>query len=380
MSAFNDLDSGEVTESVVARLRRLVELESPSSDEARLRTLGKELERELTAAGADVSTVDAPGVGEMVVGRVPGADGAADLEPILVLTHMDTVHPVGTFDPLFRLEDGRVHGPGTFDMKGGIACVLEALHRLHQAGERPRRPVTVLITCDEETGSHASRELIVKHARQSRAVLVPEPAMPDGGVKTRRKGVGVYRLDVQGEATHAGLAPEQGINAVVELAHQVLALQELSDAREQCSVTVCQTGGGVASNVVPPTAWATVDIRFPEQVEGERIDRAIRALRPQLEGARLRISGGINRPPLERSDGVVELYQRARDLAAEADWELPEGASGGGSDGSITAALGVPTLDGLGPVGDGAHASHEHVRLDDLPRRVRLLGRLFETL
>lgn len=385
MSVFAGIEPSEVAASVLQRLKRLVELESPSNDEAALKAVAAEVTAELVAAGAAVETVAVPGVGEHLVARVPSvpgesAEAAADSRPLLVLAHLDTVHPVGAFDPPFRVEDGRARGPGVYDMKGGVACVIEALHRLRVAGVGPNRPVSLLVTCDEETGSHTSRKLIEQLAGEARAVLVPEPCLPGGGVKTRRKGVGVYRLDIRGQATHAGLALEEGVNAVVELAHQVLAATDLSDPASGTSVTVCETGGGTASNVVPERAWATFDVRFTRAAEAERIDAAIRSLRPRLGGATLTVTGGVNRPPLERTADIAALYEHARALAAEAGDELGEGMSGGASDGSFTAALGVPTLDGLGPDGGGAHAAHEHVRIDDLPRRVRLFGRLFETL
>ena len=403
MSIFDDLDTAALRDSTLDRLRRLVELESPSSDEVRLRAVAGDFAAELAGAGAEVETVDVEGVGEHVIGRIAGggavgaagdvavAAGAAggvgeagaagaDLEPILILGHLDTVHPVGTFDPVFRTGDGRATGPGVFDMKGGWACVLEALSRLHAAGARPRRPVVVLATCDEETGSETSRGLIEELAAGARAVLVPEPPLPGGVAKTRRKGVGWYRLTVRGRASHAGLAPEKGVNAIVELANQILAITGLADAAAGTTVSVGETGGGTASNVVPDRAWAVVDVRFATMAEAERVDAAMRALSPGLEGARLELDGGINRPPMERTDGIVELFEHARELAAEDGWTLEEGVSGGASDGSLTAGMGIPTLDGIGVDGDGAHASHEHVLIDDLPRRVRLYGRLLETL
>ena len=379
MSAFDAVTPAALGEATARRLRRLVELESPSPDEPALRAIAAEVAAALVAAGADVDTVDAPGVGEHVVARIPGLDPDPALRPILVLCHLDTVHPVGSFDPVYREADGRARGPGVYDMKAGVACVLEALARLREAGSGPRRPVIVLATCDEETGSHTSRGLIEELAGGAHAVLVPEPCLPDGGIKTRRKGVGVFRLEIRGEATHAGLAPQEGVNALVELAAQIDALGALADPDAGTSVTVCEAGGGTASNVVPGSAWAVVDVRFTTRSEAERVDRQIRALAPRLPGAAVTVTGGINRLPLERTEAIAALYERARALAAETGHVLGEGLSGGASDGSFTAAMGVPTLDGLGPLGGGAHSDDEHVVLEDLPRRVRLLGRLLET-
>lgn len=369
--------AGAARNGALRRLRQLVELESPSHDEARLRAIAAAFAAQLTDLGARVETRDAEGVGEHVIGRIPGSAG--DLSPIMVLGHLDTVHPVGTFDPAFRVVEGRAYGPGTFDMKGGWACMLEALARVVKEGA-PRRPVLLLATCDEETGSDTSRTLIEELARDARAVLVPEPPFPDGSAKTRRKGVGWYRLEVGGRASHAGLAPDEGVNALLELAHQVLAITALADRDAGTTVSVDVAGGGTASNVVPASAWAEIDVRFTTMAEAERVDAALRGLAPAVEGVSLAMEGGINRPPMERTDGVARLYDHARRIAADAGWTLGEGLSGGASDGSLTAGIGIPTLDGIGPLGSGAHAADEHVVVDDLPRRVHLYATLLETL
>ncbi len=360
------------------RLRRLVELESPSDDEARLRAVAAEFAAQLTDVGARVESVDVSGVGVHVIGRLPGSD--VDARPVLVLGHLDTVHPIGSFDPVFRVEDGQARGPGVLDMKGGLACMLEALAVIGATGRRPSRPVVVLATCDEETGSDTSRALIESLAADVRAVLVPEPPLPGGAAKTRRKGVSWYRLDVRGRASHAGLEPEVGVNAIVELAHQVLAITALGDPEAGTSVSVCQSSGGTASNVIPATASAILDVRFTTAAEAERVDMALRSLSPRLPGAELALAGGVNRPPMERTAALVTLYEHARSLAGEDGWRLDEGDSGGASDGSFTAGIGVPTLDGIGPRGGGAHALDEHVAVDDLDRRVTLYRRLLETL
>lgn len=378
MSLFAGMDAAAVRDRTLERLRRLVELESPSSDEARLRAVAAWVAQELGRAGGDVDTVDVPGVGEHVVARFPGID--AGLEPVVILGHLDTVHPVGTFEPVFRVDGGRAHGPGVYDMKGGWACALEALARLREGSGSPRRPLVVLATCDEETGSESSRGLIEETARGARAVLVPEPPLPGGAAKTRRKGVGWYRLEVKGRAAHAGVDPENGVNALVELAHQILAATDLARPEEGTTLSVGEAGGGTTSNVVPAEAWAAIDVRFATPAEGERVDAALRALSPRVEGAELTITGGVNRPPVERTPANAALYEAAQAVAAEAGWSLGEGSTGGGSDGSFTAGMGVPTLDGIGPDGSGAHARTEHILVDDLPRRVGLYGRLLETL
>jgi glutamate carboxypeptidase len=378
MSVFDTLDADVVTHSALARLERLVELESPSDDEGRLRAVADHFAGELEALGAAVERVDVPGVGEHVRARIDG--GEASHDPVVVLGHLDTVQPVGSFDPVFRVRDGRAEGPGTFDMKGGLACALEALARLAAAGAAPARPVIVLATCDEETGADHSLGLIEETVTGAHAVLVPEPPLPGGGAKTSRKGVGWYRLTVTGRAAHAGVAPEDGVNALVELAHQILAVRQLADPDTGTTVTIGHAGGGTAPNVVPAEAWAAVDLRFRTGDEGTRVDAALRALRPTLDGAAITVSGGINRPPMERTPGIARLYDRARALANQDGWDLAEGDSGGASDGSLAAALGVPVLDGIGPAGAGAHAAHEHVFVEDLPRRVGLYGRLLEGL
>ncbi len=372
-------DAAGLRDRALGRLEALVARETPSGDADRIDALAGELADELEAVGAGVVLHRAEGLGTNLVASVPGEE--PELEPVLVLAHLDTVHPVGTLDERpFRVEEGRVYGPGSYDMKAGIAVLLETLALLHAAGARPRRPLQLLLTCDEEIGSHSSRALIEESARGCHCVLVPEPSMPDGGVKTVRKGVGVYTVRARGRAAHAGVDTGRGVNAILELAHQVVGLAALADPDRGTTLNPGIIRGGTASNVVPAEAWLELDVRFRELVEGERVDAALRALRPVVPGAELGLEGGINRPPLERTPAIAELYGRARALAAELDVDLTEGSTGGASDGCFTAALGVPTLDGLGVLGDGAHAVHEHIVVGDLPFRVALYGRLLQTL
>jgi glutamate carboxypeptidase len=377
VSAFDAVPADTLAAAALERLRRLVELESPSTDQARLRALAGEVAAAMAGVGAEVDTLDVD-VGEHVIGRIDGREPG--LEPVLVLTHFDTVHAVGSFDPVFRLADGRAYGPGTFDMKGGIACMLEALATLRDAGTPPRRPVVFLATCDEETGSATSRALIQELAATAHAVLVPEPPLPGGLAKTRRKGVAGYRIEASGRASHAGLAPEDGVNAIVEIAQQVLAITALADPAAGTTTSVGLIGGGTTTNVVPAEAWASVDVRFTTASEADRVDAAIRALEPVLPGATLAVAGGINRPPMERTSASAALFDVAHALAAGDGWELGEGLSGGASDGSFTASMGVPTLDGIGVEGGGAHARDEHILVEALARRVRLFGRLLERI
>jgi glutamate carboxypeptidase len=240
--------------------------------------------------------------------------------------------------------------------------------------------VTLLMTCDEETGSHFSREIIEDEARRSRAALVIEPPIPGGTIKTGRKGVGEFELIVRGRSAHAGNDPRIGISAITEMAHQILAINKMIDYERGTTLNVGVVKGGVLSNVVAAEARASVDMRFQTVEEGERINEMMRNLSPALDGAVIEVRGGINRPPLVRTGEIAALFEQARALACEIGYELREGSVGGGSDGNFIAALGVPVLDGLGVDGAGAHAEHEHIIIEDIPRRAALLTRLIETI
>jgi glutamate carboxypeptidase len=263
-----------------------------------------------------------------------------------------------------------------FDMKAGIALALLAVRAVRQLGLRPRHRVAMLLTSDEEVGSTTSRAVIEAEADRSAAVLVLEPALPGGGLKTSRKGVGEYRIEARGVAAHAGIEPERGASAIVELAHQVLRLAELQDLARGVTVTVGRLRGGTRSNVVPALATAEVDVRVPTLEDAARLQQSIVGLQPVVPGVSLTVTGGMNRPPMERSPGVLRLFALARTIASELGRELHEGGTGGGSDGNFTAARGVPTLDGLGPVGDGAHAAGEHVLVEALAWRAALVAGL----
>jgi glutamate carboxypeptidase len=379
IESYLGMPASEAIERVMRRLGPWVEIETPSRDAAAIAELSRRIEGELRETGAIVEAFDAPGLGRNLRATMDGL--RADLAPIVALGHIDTVHPVGTLEtqPLRRV-DGRAEGPGIFDMKAGIALLVEAIAILRVRGTGPRRPLRFLVTCDEEIGSHASRDLIRAAAVGAEAALVPEPSLPDGAVKTRRKGVSTYRLEARGRAAHAGIDPDRAVSAIAEIAHQVLAALAAADPPAGTTVNIGLIQGGTASNVVPAEAWATIDVRFVSSGEGERVDAVLRALRPILPGASIRVELTESRPPLERTDGVVRLYEHARSLAAELGVSLGEGSTGGGSDGSLVATWGLPTLDGLGPRGGGAHAVDEHILLDDLPFRLALLCRLLETL
>lgn len=355
----------------VAVIERLVQLESPSTDKAAVDRCGAELSARLRAVGADVERLPQAERGDHLRARIRG-EGRA----VMLLGHFDTVWPIGTLEgmPLGRVGD-RLHGPGTFDMKAGIAIALAALAALRATGT-PHPPITMLWTTDEEIGSRTSREVIESEARQSAAVLVLEPALPGGALKTARKGCGEFTLIVHGVAAHAGLDPGKGASAIHELAAQIATIERFQDLPRGISVNVGIVSGGSRPNVVAEEARATIDVRAPTRQAADAVESAFRRLHPVRPGTRLTITGGFDRPPMERTAAVAALFERASALASSVGRELGEGAAGGGSDGNFTAALGVPTLDGLGPVGDGAHAAHEHVDVTALPWRAALVAGL----
>jgi glutamate carboxypeptidase len=364
---------------VLRRALSYVEHETPSRAEAELTRLAELVEADLTACGAVVERHGAPGLGRNLTARVAGAEDG--LPPVLVLAHLDTVHAVGTLAARpVRIEDGRVYAPGIYDMKSGLAVVIEALTVLRERGSAPRRPVRLLVTCDEEIGSHSSRSLIEVEARAAAAVLVPEPSLPDGGVKTFRKGVATYRVEATGRAAHAGIEGANAVSAITELLHALDAALRLADHERGTTINIGTIGGGTASNVVAAHAWAAVDVRLAETGEDERVSDGLLSLRARHPEAGIETKLMEHRPALQRTPGVVALYEHARRVAAELDVVLTEGGSGGGSDGSIAAATGAATLDGLGPRGGGAHAVDEHIVVDDLPFRVAFMTRLLETL
>jgi glutamate carboxypeptidase len=265
-------------------------------------------------------------------------------------------------------------------MKSGIVMMLFAMEGIIELGLQPRHPVTIFLSCDEESGSPESRRLIEAEAAGCAAVLVLEPPLTGGAVKTERKGIASYEVIARGIAAHAGLDPEKGVSAIAELAHQLLVLNRLNDFTRGISVNVGVIKGGTYPNVIPAEARAQVDVRFRTMEQARDISRRIESLQPLLEGARIEVRGGLNRPPLERTPAVLSLFEQTRQTAKDLGFSLRDGASGGGSDGNFTAALGIPTLDGLGVDGDGAHAEGEHILIADLPRRAALLASLLTRL
>ena len=348
-----------------ALLRELVEIESPTGDSRGARAVAERVAAELDAGRADVRFD-----GDHLVAELDG-----DGEPLLLLGHTDTVWPVGTIESMpFRVADDRAYGPGAFDMKGGLVVLVAALR---EAGTG-RRALRVFLTADEERGSVTAREALRAASRDVAAALVLEPPTPGGAVKTARKGLKRFRLVVEGREAHAGTNPDEGASAIEELAHQVLRIKALADDERGISVNVGVVRGGTESNVVAAHAEARVDVRLAHADDAGRIDAALAALEPVVAGTRLRLEESYSRPPLERSPGAAALFAQAHRHGVALGLDLREVASGGGSDGNLVGALGVPVLDGLGAEGGGAHARGEHVRLSSIPVRARLLARLLE--
>jgi glutamate carboxypeptidase len=364
---------------MLALLFELVRLESPSRDKESLDRLGTLLADRLSHQGASVEIVANEQGGDHVLGRFPGITG---LRPALVLGHFDTVWPRGTLERMpFRVDEaGRAFGPGIFDMKASLVVFFEAMRQLKKNDVALYRPIWVLFTSDEEIGSPSSRGLIERLAREAAYVLVLEPALADGGLKTSRKGVGRFHLEVEGKAAHSGVAPENGRSAIVELAHQILRLADLQDLAAGTTINIGLIHGGTTTNVVPARACAEIDVRVASTAEQARIDAALPSLSPVTRDVRLTVSGGFNRPPMERTRTIASLFEQAQRIGRTIGLELTEGSTGGGSDGNFTAALGLPTLDGLGARGGGAHADDEHIVVESLPERATLLRALLQGL
>jgi len=368
-------------EAILQSIRELVERETKSREESRLNEIASFISGQLREIGGQVELIPQNGYGTHLRARFDFGHDRME-QGVLVVGHLDTVWPVGSLERLpFRVTpEGRAHGPGIFDMKSGVAILVESLRTIVSQRLATKRPVTLLLTCDEEIGSRTSRQLIEEDAKNAAAALILEPPISGGVVKTGRKGIGTFTVRALGRAAHAGLDPEKGVNAIVELAHQTLRLSALNDYGRGVTVSVGLVEGGSALNVVPACASAKVDVRFWTPEDGENLIAAIRGLTPVTAGAKIEVSGGINRPPMPRSEKNIALYEHARALAAELGFELKDEVVGGGSDGNFIAAMGVPTLDGLGVDGAGAHAEHEHIVIDDIPRRAALLTRLMQTV
>jgi glutamate carboxypeptidase len=363
---------------MIARLRETVMLESPTHNKAACDTLCSYLAAEWERLGGQVKIHRQRAAGNHLQVNLAGAPSC---KPVLLLGHFDTVHDLGTLQSMpCREHRGRLYGPGVFDMKAGIVQMMFALSALRETRERLPRPVIVFLVSDEEEGSSSSRAITEKLANCCAAVLVCEPSGPGGALKTARKGVGSFTLKVTGQAAHSGLDFEKGHSAILELTHQVHALSGLTDLKRGITLNVGVIRGGTRTNVVAAEAVAEVDLRVAHKSDGAVMERKVRRLRAVNPNCTLKIEGGINRPPLERTRHVAALFELARKIGRELGFELNEIAVGGGSDGNFTAGIGIPTLDGLGAVGDGAHAAHEHVIASQLPRRAALLAGLIGTI
>jgi glutamate carboxypeptidase len=367
---------------MVRMLGDLVEIESGSDDPAGLAAAAALLE-DLFVDFGEITRHDAHSAGlSHLLLDVPGTGGGR-LPHVVVLGHYDTVWPRGTLQrmPYSVDKDGVARGPGCFDMKGGMVLLYFALLELQASDDGARRDIRVILNCDEEIGSISSRALIRAVADGAHAALVLESPLPGGALKTARKGTGIYHVEVFGRAAHAGIEPELGASAIVELAHQVLALDALNDYQRGTTVNVGIVEGGTRLNVTPARATADISIRVADTAEAERLDAAIKGLQTHVRGTSLAVRAGPARPPMQRTAASMRLFGHARHIAAQIGLpDLLDGATGGGSDGNLVAALGVPTLDGLGPEGGGAHAEDEHVITASMPRRAALLTGLLAEL
>jgi glutamate carboxypeptidase len=359
-------------EAMIETIRQMVEIESPSDNKQAVDKLGRWLASKFEALGGHSKFHRVANFGDHVQVDFPGRDRR---KPVLLLGHIDTVYPLGTLATMpCRLCDGRLWGPGALDM-------LYALDSLRDQDGTLPRGVTVLLVSDEEVGSDSSRRITEELAKRSGAVLVLEPSYGlQGALKTARKGVGQYQLKVSGVAAHSGLDFEKGQSAILELARQIERISKLTDLKRGLTVSVGLVQGGTRINVVPAEATATIDVRIAKASDGASIDRKLHSLKPVNRKCKLYISGGIDRPPLERTAGVVSLFRKASEFAKALGLKLSEAAVGGGSDGNLTAALGIPTLDGLGAVGEGAHAVNESIVIAECPRRTALLADLIEAV
>jgi glutamate carboxypeptidase len=354
-------------------LRRLVESESPSADKAAVDRCMALAASQAKALGGRIKLHRQRAFGDVLEARFGPRSKSPSAQPLLLLGHLDTVWPIGTLRSMpWRIADGRLAGPGILDMKAGVAMAFTAIEMLAEASLL-QREIILLLNPDEEVGSPVSRPITERLAAQSAAVYVLEPAK-GLAYKTARKGTGNWRIDVTGVAAHAGLDFEKGASAIRELARFIESVSNFTDLPRGLTVTVGTVGGGSATTVIPAHAWAEIDVRIARKTDGPRIERRFASLKTADPRCSLTLTGSINRPPMERTRGTVQLYRRAQALAAELGYALPEAAVGGASDGNFTSALGIPTLDGMGAVGEGAHASNESILIHHLAPRTALLA------
>ncbi|MFN0277000.1 MAG: M20 family metallopeptidase [Pyrinomonadaceae bacterium] len=355
---------------ILDSIRELVDIESPSHNAEQSRLVADWIETKAQATGVDVS-IERISVedGEHVLVRAFPGQG----KHIFLLGHTDTVHPIGTNEKNpTRIEGDKFYGCGIFDMKANVVLMLEALRFFATNGIKPPLPITILLSCDEEVGSFTGRALVEREAANAECCLVFEPSL-NGKVKTGRKGTGMFKLHAHGVPAHAGLEPEKGANAILELSRQIQHIHKIARPDEGTTVNVTTIKGGTTTNVIPEYAECAIDVRFSKMSEAERVDAAFKTLTSFDERVSLELSGGINRPPMERTNAVVELYKRAHELGASFNYDIGETQVGGASDGNFVGALGVPVLDGLGIAGDGAHRRDEHILVSDIVTRATLV-------
>ena len=366
------------SDEFVQTIREFVDVESPSDNKLAGDRMGALLASKFEALGGRATVHRAEDYADNIQ---IDFSGESAMKPVLLLGHFDTVYPLGTLEKMpCHIANGRLHGPGVLDMKSGIALMFYAIEALKDWHGALPRPVTVFLVSDEEVGSRSSRKITEALAKKSAAVFVLEPAAGlRGAVKTARKGVGEYTLRVEGVAAHAGLDPGKGHSAICELARQITVISKLNNLKQGISVNPGVIRGGTRTNVVAAEAVVEIDVRIKSASQAKNLDRKIRGLKPFDKRCKLAVEGGINRFPMERTAGVASLYKKARTLMQQIDWKLEEAAVGGGSDGNFTAGMGIPTLDGMGGVGEGAHAVHEYIVISELPRRALLLAGMIES-
>jgi glutamate carboxypeptidase len=370
------LDGDEILKGIV----EWVNIESPSHDAASVNRMVDQVERDMAAIGAQLQrTPGKDGYGDVLIACTPWGE----MPGILVLSHVDTVHPVGLLDGALKVrrEGDAIFGPGIYDMKGGAYLAYYAYRHLVRLGQQTKLKITFMFVPDEEVGSNTCRELIEAEAVKHKYALVMEPARDGGKIVTARKGVGRFNIKATGRPSHSGVRPQDGRSAIKEMARQILDIEAMTDFARGITLNVGTIKGGTGTNVVPQFCDVTVDLRVPDKASGEEMVGRIHALKPYDPDVKLEISGGMNRPPFSKDAGIAALFEHAKGVAKELGFDLVDvPVTGGGSDGNFTAALGIPTLDGLGPDGKGAHTEYEQIYYSSLEQRTRLMLRLFETL
>ena len=361
-------------DAMLALIADIVDIESPSHNVHQSKQVVDRIVEMFSDLSIDLDIERKPAeqYGEHLIVRA----FPSDKKPVVLLGHTDTVHPVGTAEKNpTRIDDDKFFGCGIFDMKANIVIMAEILRYYAETGARPPRPINILLSCDEEVGSHTGKAHVIREAGVAECCLVFEPSL-DGKVKTGRKGTGMFTLHAHGIPAHAGLEPEKGASAILELSHQIERLHELNNINVGTTVNVCTVRGGTTTNVIPEYADCQIDVRFATSAEGHRVEEAFRSLKPVDPRVTLELSGEINRPPMERTPAVAELFKKAHHLAASFGYELGEAQVGGGSDGNFVGELGIPLLDGLGITGAGAHTLDEYILVSDIARRATLVTAL----